>query len=413
MRRRTLAGAVAVGALALVAAALPLAAARAAGDSSRWLTTWAPSSTVASKGDPLVTNVFAAQQADEQSVRSIVTVTSPGDKLRLRFDNRFGTRAVRFGPVRVGLQAAGPALAGGSNRQVWFGGQPGVTIPVGREIVSDPVAFSLQAGDTIAVSIHVVGLSGPVTWHKIAHGVSYVSKPGSGDQTADYAGLGYATTAQSWFWMVGVDQQSSFQGTIVALGDSITDGYPIILGQQHTWPGILATRLAAAAPTVRHAVVNAGIGGNRLTGVICAECGPAALDRLDHDVLDLPHVTHVIVFEGTNDLGSGASAAQVISALDQVVTKAHQRGIKVIGATITPRADAIWNATTMEPARLTVNRWIRTAGAFDGVIDFDAVLRDPVNRHQLATAFDSGDHVHPSPLGYEALGDAVNLSFFA
>ena len=360
-----------------------------------------------------MTNVFAAQQANDQSVRSIVTVTSPGDKVRLRLDNRFGSRAVRFGPVRVGLRSAGPALVGGSNRQVRFGGLADVTIPVGGQVVSDPVAFPLQAGDTIAVSMHVVGLSGRVTWHKIAHAVSYVSDPRSGDQTADYSGLGYQTMAQSWFWMVGVDQQSSFPGTVVALGDSITDGYPVILGEQHTWPGIVATRLAAAAAPLRHAVVNAGIGGNRLTGVISPECGPSALDRLNHDALDLPHVTHLIVFEGTNDLGSGASAGQVIAALQQIVVRAHQRGIKVIGATITPRADLIWNNTTMEPARLVVNRWIRTAGAFDGVIDFDAVLRDPTNPHQLAPAFDSGDHVHPSALGYEALGNAVNLSLFA
>jgi len=368
---------------------------------------------MASGGDPFIAQVFPSGHAIDQSIRSIVTVTSPGDKIRITLDNRFGNRTVRFGPVRAGIQLAGPALIVGSNRAVTFGGRSQVSVPVGGEIVSDPVAFPLHAGDTIAVSMHVVGASGAVTWHPVAHGISFLSPPHSGDETADDAGLGYQITAQSWFWMLGVEQHSPDAGTIVALGDSITDGYPIVVDQQHTWPGVLASRLAADSSHPAHAVVNAGISGNRLVGVIKPECGPSALTRLDHDVLDLPDVTHMIVFEGTNDLAYGASASQVITALHTIVARAHQRGIKVFGATITPRSDAGWGWGTMEPARQTVNKWIRTSGAFDAVIDFDAVLRDPTDPRRLAPEFDGGDHLHPSQLGYQALGDAVDLSLFA
>jgi lysophospholipase L1-like esterase len=413
-QRRAVTGLAVVAAILVVPAAFPLVSARAAAPSYHWLATWATSTTSVDRGDTFVPAAFVGGQANSQSVRSIVVVTSPGDRLRLRFSNQFGQRPVTFGPVRVGLQAAGPSVVPGSSRLVRFAGQTDVTIPPGAERLSDPVAFPVQAGNAIAVSMYVHGLSGPMTWHKIAHGLSYVAPARSGDQTDQELGGGYTTIAQSWFWMVGVEQDSSYAGTVVALGDSITDGYPIVLGEQHTWPGVLATRLQDASPRLHRAVVNAGIAGNRLAGVICNECGPSALSRLNHDALDLPRVTDLIVFEGTNDLGAGATATQVIQALAQIAAAAHQRGVRVIGATLTPRTDTvIWKARVMEPERQTVNKWIRTSGVFDGVIDFDAALRDPGNPQRLAPQYDSGDHLHPSAAGYEVLGDAVDVSLFA
>jgi lysophospholipase L1-like esterase len=242
--------------------------------------------------------------------------------------------------------------------------------------------------------------------------MSYVSPAGSGDQTSDEEGSAYTRTEPSWFWLAGVDTESSWPGTIVALGDSITDGYLLLPDQQETWPAVLATRLSNAPPAQRHAVVNAGISGNELTGSLWPEYGASAVSRVNADGLDLAGVTSLIVFEGTNDLSHGVTASQVVVALDRIAVQARRRGVRVFGATITPRSDLSWNQTTMEPAREAVNQWIRTSGDFDGVLDFDRVLRDPRKPHQLAPAYQT-DGLHPNPLGLRVVAQSIDLSLFA
>ncbi|HEY2429904.1 MAG TPA: GDSL-type esterase/lipase family protein, partial [Acidimicrobiales bacterium] len=336
-----------------------------------------------------------------------------GDAIRLHLTNRFGSRAITLGPVRVGVSGGGPVVVPGSDRPVRFAGRLTVRIPVGADVVSDPVSLTVIAGTELAVSIHVAGASGAVTWHRYANSASYVSGAGTGDRTADVAGVSYRGVGLSWFWLDGIDTRSDYAGTIVAVGDSITDGYDSLQVQPTPWPDLLAARLENGPAPGQRAVVNAGIAGNRLAGPpICGPCGPSTLSRLTGDVLGLPGVTGVIVFEGTNDLGVGSSASTVIAALRQVANAAHRRGIQAFGATITPRSDRTWTPA-MEAAREAVNRWIRTGGTFDAVFDFDGALRDPTNPRRLFAAYDSGDGLHPSSAGLAVLAGSIDTSRLA
>jgi lysophospholipase L1-like esterase len=351
-------------------------------------------------------------QAHNQSVRMIVKTTSPGGRIRIRLTNRYGRRPVSFGPVRVGLRYAGPSVQAGSTRPVHFGGRPSVTVPAGADAISDPLTLAVAAGTELVVSLHVNGDSGPLTWHRWANAVTYVSGPGTGDKTAEDSGLSYASVGLSWMWLDCVDTESSYPGVIVALGDSITDGWEVLPDQYQTWPDVLAARLQSGAARTQRAVVNAGIAGNQVTGPFtCGLCGPSALTRINHDAFGLAGVTDLIVFEGTNDLGAGRSAATLINGLAKVVAAARQHGLRVYGATITPRADTGWGPS-MEAGREAVNHWIRTSGRFDAVFDFDRALRDPVDPHRLLAAFDSGDSVHPNLVGLQTLGNAIDISRF-
>jgi lysophospholipase L1-like esterase len=220
----------------------------------------------------------------------------------------------------------------------------------------------------------------------------------------------------SWFWLAGIEtESSSYRGTIVALGDSITDGWEVAPDQPETWPAVLATRLEHSSPVIRRAVVNAGIAGNQVRGPFnCGSCGQPAVDRLQHDALDLPGITDLIVFEGTNDLGGGASADDVIRGLATIARRAHERGVRVFAATITPRGHANLNwSGAMEAARQTVNRWIRTTQSFDGVFDFDAAIRAVLDPQQMAAGYDSGDSVHPNAAGLAALANSIDLARLA
>ena len=391
----------------LVAALVPGPPARAS--TVRWLTSWGPAMAVAEPSDPHLTAAFPSGRASDQSLRMLVRVTAPGVELRVRLSNRFGAVPLGFGAVKVAKQAAGPAIQPGTSQTVRFAGRPTVSVPAGGEVTSDPLAFSLDAGDIVAVSLDVTTTSRTFTWHSWANTTTYLTNPGSGDQTGDEIGTHYERSAVSGFWLAGIEQASPYRGTVVALGDSITDGYPVLSDQHQTWPDVLASRMSSAPPDERFAVVNAGIVKNELLHT-CPDCGPAALDRLDHDVLDVPGATDVVVFEGTNDLAQQATAAAVIGALDEIAVRAHARGLRVLGATLTPRADAAWTAR-MEANRETINRWVRTSGAFDHVVDFDAAIRDPALPSTLLPAFDSGDHLHPNAVGLKELGDAIPLAW--
>ena len=402
-----------------------------------WVTTWAgsvhgPYPAGNPVAQPMLDRVFDAERgATDQTFRLIVRPTVWGPLLRLRFANTFGTQPVTLDDLFVGLQASGGTIAPGTNQAVTFSGKTTVTVPAGQSIFSDPVALPFAShgapgldGRKLAVSFHVAGSTGPMTWHAKALQTSYVSGPGGGSHGADESEAALPFTTTSWYFLDAADVQAP-QGTsaIVCFGDSITDGTGSTLNGDDRWPDVLARRLHAAHGS-RFAVVNASIGGNRITGPTLYDPkapfagGPSALDRLDRDVLSLAGVSTVIWLEGINDLSSGSSAESVIAGMKEGVQRIRARGaIRVIGATITPALGAMSDAGTQDAdaRRKTVNEFIRSSGIFDGVVDFDAVTRDAATGGLRAefqpnsSIGGPGDALHPNRAGYLAMGNAVDL----
>jgi lysophospholipase L1-like esterase len=382
---------------------------------------------------PLLDRVFDAQRgATDQTFRLIVRPGLWGPQIRLRFANTFGTQPVVLDDLFVGLQATGGTVAAGTNQRMTFAGKGTVTLPPGQSIVSDPVALpfvgrvapgSLE-GRKLAVSFHAAGSTGPMTWHAKALQTSYVSGPGSGSHGAEEDEGAFPFTTTSWYFLDAIDVQSPPDtSAIVCFGDSITDGTGSTLNGDDRWPDVLARRLHAAYGP-RFAVVNAGIGGNRITGPTPYDPkagfggGPSALDRLERDVLSLSAVSAVVWLEGINDLSSGSSAESVIAGIKEGVQRIRARGaIRVIGATITPALGATSAAGTPEvdARRKAVNAFIRSAGIFDAVADFDAATRDATTgglRPEFqpnSSVGGAGDALHPNRAGYLAMGNAIDL----
>ena len=411
-----------------------------------WVTAWAASSqgpypSGNATAQPELRFALPNQDtgARDQSFRLIVRPTVWGQRVRLRFSNAFGTRPVTFDGAFVGLQASGAALMPGSNRPVLFGGRKQLTVPSGATAWSDPVSLPFVAnpaapellGRKLALSFHVVGESGPITWHAKALQTSYLTQPGAGALGELEEDSAYPSTATSWFFVDALETQApSDTKLVVAFGDSITDGTASTLNGDDRWPDALARRLRAAG--IRASVVNAGIGGNQVVGP--AEYtpaapfagGPSALSRLDRDVLGLSGVTHVIWLEGINDIGAGATAEAIEAGLRQGVERLRTKlpAVRVIGATLTSAvgttAPAL-QAPDAEARRQAVNRWIRDNpdGLFDGVVDFDAATADPRTkglREEFvpnSTVGGSGDRLHPNRAGYLAMADAVDLGLIA
>ena len=382
---------------------------------------------------PVLDHVFDAQRgATDQTFRLIVRPALWGPQVRLRFANTFGTQPVMLDDLFVGLQAAGGTIVAGTNQRVSFSGKSAVTLPPGQSAFSDPVALPFVArgaptgldGRKLAVSFHVAGSTGPMTWHAKALQTSYVSGPGSGSHGAEESDAALPFTTTSWYFLDAIDVQAP-QGTstVVCFGDSITDGTGSTLNGDDRWPDVFARRLHAAYGP-RFAVVNAGIGGNRITSPTPYDPktpfagGPSALDRLERDVLSLSGVSTIIWLEGINDLSSGTSAEAVIAGMKEGVQRIRARGaIRVIGATITPALGATSAAGTpdVDARRKTVNAFIRSSGIFDGVADFDAVTRDATTGGLRAefqpnsSIGGPGDALHPNRAGYLAMGNAVDL----
>ena len=403
-----------------------------------WVTAWAgslhgPYPSGNPVAQPVLDHVFDAQRgATDQTFRLIVRPALWGPQVRLRFANTFGTQPVMLDDLFVGLQSAGGTLVAGTNQRVSFSGKSAVTLPPGQSVFSDPVALPFVAqgaptgldGRKLAVSFHVAGSTGPMTWHAKALQTSYVSGPGSGSHGAEESDAALPFTTTSWYFLDAIDVQAP-QGTstIVCFGDSITDGTGSTLNGDDRWPDVFARRLHAAYGP-RFTVVNAGIGGNRITSPTPYDPktpfagGPSALDRLERDVLSLSGVSTIIWLEGINDLSSGTSAEAVIAGMKEGVQRIRARGaIRVIGATITPALGATSAAGTpdVDARRKTVNAFIRSSGLFDGVADFDAVTRDATTGGLRAEFQPSssiggpGDALHPNRAGYLAMGNAVDL----
>jgi lysophospholipase L1-like esterase len=312
------------------------------------------------------------------------------------------------------------AVAGELLRPVTFSGNPSVTLAAGASAESDPVTLRVEAQQDLAVSIFVQGNAQP-SQHNNAQVTSYATENGGGDQTMSVDGKSLSRNITFMPWLKSIDVRASAQAsTIVAFGDSITDGTCSTPNAHDRWEDVLAERFALESP-VRHAVLNEGIGGN--TAVNAPDFdppvnSPAGVDRFERDVLSHAGVSHLIIFLGTNDIRRGATADQVITGLQNMMARARAKGIKVIGATIVPRhsvvpgiADTGWNDQKTK-IRNRVNDWIRREVGFDGVLDFDRVVRSSENPDLLSPAYNCGDGVHPSPIGYFEMGKSIDLHLF-
>jgi lysophospholipase L1-like esterase len=351
-----------------------------------------------------------------QTLRQIVHTSIGGDKVRIVLSNAFGTAPLDIGGAAVALQREGAAVEPASIKKVTFNGKSTAAVLAGAMLVSDPVDMKIAPFANLAVDLYIPGDIGvgasPATTHNGASQTSYLSTVG------DHAGevsLPVDKTTGAWFALARVEVQAPV-GTraVVTFGDSITDGARSTADANARWPDELARRLGAQKKGGGTAVLNAGISGNRVLG---DGAGYSALARFDKDVLMQTGVTHVIVLEGINDIGiaranASPSAADLIAGHRQLIARAHARGLKIYGATLTPYDGAAYYSPEGEAKRQALNNWIRTSGEYDGVIDFDKIARDPAAPSKFATSVDSGDHLHPGDAGYKAMGDAVNLALF-
>jgi lysophospholipase L1-like esterase len=387
--------------IASLAGSRPAAAAWRGADG--WVTSWSASPQAAAPG------TLAEADFDDQTVRDIIVTSVGGDPIRLELTNAFGTSSLRVGRVTVAVAGPRAAVAPGMIHPVTFGGSASFRIPAGGQVLSDPVTMQVQPMQALAVSVYLPDRTGPATYHADAQQVNWVSV--AGNYTAEEGPAGFAIPTLSWYYVSGLIVRSpGANGTVVAFGDSITDGVGSAVSADARWPSDLARRLDALnGPAL--SVADEGIGGNRvLAGSRC--CGASAEARFGRDALDQPGVRDIIVLEGINDIGGsagGIGAARIIAGYEQLITRAHARGLKIFGATLLPFQGAGYYTAAGEAAREAVNAWIRGSAAFDGVVDFDAKVRDPADPLRLNPAYDSGDHLHPDDAGYQAMADAISL----
>lgn len=383
-----------------------------------WIATWGAAQQI-----PEPSNALPSDDLRDATVRQIFHLSAGGAGVRVHISNAFGTEALHFFSVQIArpLASDSSAIDPTTDRALTFAGTPDVTVPPGAEIVSDPIVFPVAPLSNLAVTFYLTDPPARETGHPGSRATSYFAH----GNLVSAATLPNAGRVDHWFQISGIDVEAAPQAAaVVALGDSITDGHASTTNGNDRWTDILAERLAQSPGTGKVGVVNEGIGGNHL---LTDGLGPNVLARFDRDVLAPAGVHWVIVFEGVNDLGGltrlgevpasqhAALVHRIIAAYQQIIDRAHAHGIRVIGATITPYtgSDYYHPDALNEADRQAVNEWIRAAGHFDAVIDFDAVLRDPKHPDRLLPAYDSGDHLHPSPNGYRAMGNAVPLGLFA
>jgi lysophospholipase L1-like esterase len=401
---------------ALALAVVPAAQGQTDWASEHWVGTWTASmhGQISFAGRNVPNDGF-----ENQTVRMIVHTTIGGHRVRVRVSNAFGATPLTVGAAHVALRSSGSAIVPASDRPLTFSGRPAITIPAGAEVLSDAVDLDVPQSGDLAISIYAPAKTGPATSHSTGLHTTYISGPGDFTSRAEIAD---ATTQACWYWIEGVDVTAPQEtAAVVTFGDSITDGARSTVDANHTWPSELAERLLTGrGHTGQIAVLNAGISGNRIWHDMI---GPNGLERFGHDALAQAGVRDVVVLLGINDIGfsnipgvvpdQAVSAEDVIAGLDQFIVRSHVRGLRVIGATLLPFEGATYYSSDAEQKRAAVNNWIRTSGAYDGVIDFDATMRDPQHQTQLLAAFDSGDHLHPNDAGYKAMGDSIDLLLFA
>ena len=401
-----------VAALACLFLGLFSAGLKGEASADHWVTTWGcgPQLTEPANLPPV--------PLANSTLRQFVHVTLGGNVLRVRLSNAYGTNSVTMNSVHVALSSGLGSAGNGdiniaTDRALTFRGAPSISIPPREAVLSDPLKFDLPALTNLAITIYFGNVSATtVNGHPGSRTTSFIVS----SNAVSAASLPGASKTAHWYIITGVDVLAdSSSKAVVTLGDSITDGRGSTTDGNNRWPDNLARRLNTNAPTAGVAVVNMGIGGNAIFGGL----GPAAVARFDRDVLGQSGAKWLIVFEGVNDIGgasasgSPAVATNLIGAYQQFITKAHNRGMLAYGATITPFGGNGYYTAPHEAARQTVNTWIRTNNTWDAVIDFDAVVRDPVTLTNLQSAYNSGDGLHLSPAGYEAMANAINLNLFS
>ena len=399
----------------------------AAAQRNAWIATWAasPQPSAPDPQEPLL-------NIEDQTVRERVRVSIGGAQICLRLSNEYGSAPLLIGSATVAVPNDSTSIRPGTIQAVTFGGRNSVTIPVGAPVLSDPVAFPVASGAEISISLYFPKRVPTPTLHALALKRAVVSQPG--DQTrAEKLEAGAVSESLILLSAVLVPAQPS-QRLVVAFGDSVTDGDRSAIDADRNWPSDLVRRLGKTPEYSKVAVVNAGIAGNRLLSdcfLASAGCfGVSALARFDRDALAVPGVTHIVLLEGINDIGfpgaklGGSYLADpkdfrapedLMDAYRQLISRAHAHGVKLIGGTIGPFEGVTlpgYYSESKEAARQTINKWIRTSGSFDGVIDFDAVLRDPDHPSRLLPRFASKDHLHPNDDGYQAMADAIDLALF-
>jgi lysophospholipase L1-like esterase len=394
----------------LVLVASPLALARDGDRDSHWVGTWATA--------PLAQAPGPTVNVANQTLRQIVHISVGGDRVRVRVSNALGTVPLTIGAAHIAVRDANERIVAGSGAPLTFSGNPDITIPPGAIALSDAVRLDARPLSDLAIDLYLPGdtsaTTSPLTVHSVALQTSYLSTAGNFTGALAFP---VASTRASWAFLTGVDVNTRKEvGAIVMLGDSITDGLRSTTDGNRRWPDDLARRIMAQPGHRDMGVLNVGISGNR---VLNEGAGPNAQSRCERDVLTQTSATHVIVLEAINDIGfenffpaQAVTAEAIIAGHRQLIERAHARGLTVIGATLTPVEGSGYFAPATEAKRQAVNAFIRTSGAYDAVVDFDLVTRDPAQPTRFLPAFDSGDHLHPSDAGYQAMADAIDLRLF-
>ena len=387
-------------------------------DALPWVGTWAASQQV-----PEPANALSADDLRDVTLRQIVHLTVGGETLRVRMSNVFGTAPLHLTSVHIAhpLLPSEAKIDVATDKALTFVGKNDIVIPAGAEYISDPITYPVAALSDLTITLHMDTSPEQQTGHPGSRSTSYLVH---GDMVAA-ADLPYAKKIEHWYWIAGVDVNAAKDSAaIVVLGDSITDGHGATTNGNDRWPDVLARKLQADRKTRMLAVLNQGIGGNHL---LTDGLGPNALSRVDRDIIAQTGVRYLIVLEGVNDLGKlsregdisqaehEALVQQMIGAYEQMIVRAHSHGIKVFGATILPYGGSGYYhpSPANEADRVAVNKWIREPGHFDAVIDFDKLTADPAHPDQMLPAYDSGDHLHPSPAGYRTMGNMAPTSVFA
>ena len=347
------------------------------------------------------------------TLRQIVHVSLGGNRLRVQFSNKFSTTPLTIKSVHIAVTADSSAIIPGTDKSLTFNGKSEVTIPARNAVTSDPFPFKLKPLSNVTITIHYGHISPNVTGHPGSRETSYLV---SGDKVSA-TNITTGTRMNHWYTIDRIDVMAPKSAeSVIALGNSITDGHASGTNKNGRWTDDLARRLQANSSTKDISVLNEGIGGN----CILHGClGPTALNRFNRDVLKQPKVKWLIILEGINDIGgahgvkaSGFTADRLIDSYKWMIKQAHAHGIKVYGATMTPFAGSFYDKPGHIAAWKKVNQWIRNSGRFDAVIDFDAAMRDPAHPLHLIPKGDSGDHLHPNPLGYRMMAKAINLQLF-
>jgi lysophospholipase L1-like esterase len=391
--------------------------AQVSGAQGNWVGSWAASQQI-----PEPANSLAPDDLRDATLRQIVHLSIGGPTLRVHLSNVFGTEPLHFAAVHIAkpLPAAASRINPATDKALTFSGNPDVIVPAGAEYISDPIDYPMAPLSNLAVSLYLDTPPAQQTGHPGSRATSYLVH----GNLVSAADLPDAKKVDHWYLLSGVDVvQPSGAASIVALGDSITDGHGATTNANDRWPDVFAQRLQANPATRTRGVLNQGIGGNHL---LTDGLGPNALSRFDRDALAQPDVRYLIVLEGVNDLGGltriaevspaehSALVQRILAAYEQIIVRAHAHGIRVIGATILPYmgSDYYHPGPASDADRQAINQWIRAPGHFDAVVDFDQVTRDPSHPERLLPLYDSGDHLHPSPAGYRAMGEAIPLSLF-